>query len=185
MATRAPLVGILMGSVSDKPVMEEAVKALDTFNIPSEMRILSAHRTPAAVHEYVKTAPERGIPGADRRRGHVGAFSGRRRSRHRFARDRRSHQQLLARRSRFSSLDRANASRYSRGDDGNRRSRSQERGPSCRPDTRIDRLEAGEGIPSLRTTANREGAGRGCRAPERNFSSTCSSAKRQSSSTQG
>ena len=61
MATRAPLVGILMGSASDKPVMEEAVKALDIFNIPCEMRILSAHRTPAAVHEYVKTAPERGI----------------------------------------------------------------------------------------------------------------------------
>ena len=61
MATRAPLVGILMGSASDKPVMEEAVKALETFDIPSEMRVLSAHRTPDAVHEYVKTAPERGI----------------------------------------------------------------------------------------------------------------------------
>ena len=61
MATRAPLVGILMGSASDKPVMEEATKALETFSIPSEMRILSAHRTPDAVHEYVKTAPERGI----------------------------------------------------------------------------------------------------------------------------
>ncbi len=61
MATRAPQVGILMGSASDKPVMEEAVKALDIFNIPSEMRILSAHRTPDAVHKYVKTAPERGI----------------------------------------------------------------------------------------------------------------------------
>lgn len=61
MATRAPLVGILMGSASDKPVMEEAVKAFETFNIPSEMRVLSAHRTPDAVHEYVKTAPERGI----------------------------------------------------------------------------------------------------------------------------
>ena len=55
------MVGILMGSASDKPVMEEAAKALETFNIPSEMRILSAHRTPDAVHEYVKTAPERGI----------------------------------------------------------------------------------------------------------------------------
>ncbi len=61
MATRAPLVGILMGSASDKPVMEEAVKALDAFNVPSEMRILSAHRTPDAVHNYVKTAPDRGI----------------------------------------------------------------------------------------------------------------------------
>ncbi len=61
MATRAPLVGILMGSASDKPVMEEAAKMLESFNIPSEMRILSAHRTPDAVHEYVKTAPDRGI----------------------------------------------------------------------------------------------------------------------------
>ena len=50
-----------MGSASDKPAMEEAAKALDAFHIPSEMRILSAHRTPDAVHEYVRTAPERGI----------------------------------------------------------------------------------------------------------------------------
>ncbi len=61
MATRAPQVGILMGSASDKPVMEEAVKTLDGFSVPSEMRILSAHRTPEAVHKYVKTAPDRGI----------------------------------------------------------------------------------------------------------------------------
>lgn len=61
MATRAPQVGILMGSASDRPVMEEAVKTLDGLSVPSEMRILSAHRTPEAVHEYVKTAPGRGI----------------------------------------------------------------------------------------------------------------------------
>ncbi len=41
--------------------MEEAAKALEIFQIPSETRILSAHRTPDAIHEYVKTAPERGI----------------------------------------------------------------------------------------------------------------------------
>ncbi len=50
-----------MGSASDKPVMEEAVKMLGDFKVPCEMRILSAHRTPDAVHEYVRTAPERGI----------------------------------------------------------------------------------------------------------------------------
>ncbi len=56
-----PLVGILMGSDSDLPVMEEAFKALDSFDIPYEVHILSAHRCPAATSEYARTARERGI----------------------------------------------------------------------------------------------------------------------------
>lgn len=48
-----PLVGILMGSDSDLPVMQEAAKVLAEFGIGSEVHTLSAHRTPGAVVEYV------------------------------------------------------------------------------------------------------------------------------------
>jgi 5-(carboxyamino)imidazole ribonucleotide mutase len=57
----APLVGIVMGSDSDLPTMEEAFKALDAFEVPYEVRILSAHRSPEATAAYVKTAAERGL----------------------------------------------------------------------------------------------------------------------------
>ena len=50
-----------MGSESDLPVMEEAAKILKDFDIPFEMRVLSAHRTPRAMQEYAETAHERGI----------------------------------------------------------------------------------------------------------------------------
>lgn len=56
-----PLVGILMGSDSDLPIMEEAAKALKEFNIPYEMTISSAHRTPQRTASYARTAEKRGI----------------------------------------------------------------------------------------------------------------------------
>lgn len=56
-----PLVGILMGSDSDLPVMEEAAKALKGFSIPYEMTISSAHRTPKRTSDYAKNAEKRGI----------------------------------------------------------------------------------------------------------------------------
>ncbi len=54
-------VAILMGSDSDLPVMTEAASRLEKFGIGSEMEVLSAHRSPGRLHEYVKAAPERGI----------------------------------------------------------------------------------------------------------------------------
>lgn len=57
----APLVGIAMGSDSDLPVMEEAADVLDEFDVTYEMRVLSAHRTPAVMKEYAETAHERGL----------------------------------------------------------------------------------------------------------------------------
>jgi 5-(carboxyamino)imidazole ribonucleotide mutase len=54
------LVGILMGSKSDWGIMEEASRILDQFNIPHEARALSAHRTPDALFEYLKSAEDRG-----------------------------------------------------------------------------------------------------------------------------
>jgi 5-(carboxyamino)imidazole ribonucleotide mutase len=56
-----PIVSIIMGSTSDLPVMEEAAKLLNEFEIPFEMQALSAHRTPEQVAEYAKGAAERGI----------------------------------------------------------------------------------------------------------------------------
>ncbi len=56
-----PLVGIIMGSDSDLPVMEEAKKLLDEFNVPSEITIVSAHRTPDRMVAYAKSASSRGI----------------------------------------------------------------------------------------------------------------------------
>jgi 5-(carboxyamino)imidazole ribonucleotide mutase len=55
------LVSILMGSKSDWPLMEEASKILDQFHIPHEARALSAHRTPDALFEYIKSSEERGV----------------------------------------------------------------------------------------------------------------------------
>lgn len=56
-----PLVGIVMGSRSDAPVMYEAAKVLEVLEIPFEVRILSAHRTPDGVAEYAISAYKRGL----------------------------------------------------------------------------------------------------------------------------
>jgi len=56
-----PVVGILMGSDSDLPVMQEAAAMLQEFGIEYEMTIASAHRTPKKVLEYSQTADKRGI----------------------------------------------------------------------------------------------------------------------------
>ncbi|MCL1991730.1 MAG: 5-(carboxyamino)imidazole ribonucleotide mutase [Spirochaetes bacterium] len=55
------IVGIVMGSDSDLPVMSEAAKALDGLGIAYEMLIVSAHRTPEKMFEYAKSARERGL----------------------------------------------------------------------------------------------------------------------------
>lgn len=56
-----PKVAIVMGSASDKEVMAEAGKALTELNIPFEAHVMSAHRTPDRVHEFVGEAYEKGI----------------------------------------------------------------------------------------------------------------------------
>lgn len=56
-----PLVGIIMGSDSDLPMMEEAFKVLEEFQIHYEVRILSAHRAPRATAEYARNAERRGL----------------------------------------------------------------------------------------------------------------------------
>ena len=54
-------VGIVMGSESDRPVMEEAAKVLADFGVGCEVEVRSAHRTPDAAAEYARTARERGL----------------------------------------------------------------------------------------------------------------------------
>jgi len=55
------MVGIIMGSKSDLPVMQGAADILAEFGVPTEVKTLSAHRTPEHTAEYAKTAKERGI----------------------------------------------------------------------------------------------------------------------------
>jgi len=61
MTETTPLVGIIMGSDSDLPVMEAAAAVLDELAVPHELSIVSAHRTPDRMYEYAKTAEERGL----------------------------------------------------------------------------------------------------------------------------
>jgi len=56
-----PLVGIIMGSDSDLAVMQEAAKVLKQFEIPYEIGVYSAHRSPHRTLEYVRSAGERGL----------------------------------------------------------------------------------------------------------------------------
>ena len=54
-------VGIIMGSTSDMPVMQDAIDVLKELNISHEVKIVSAHRTPELMFEYAKSAHTRGL----------------------------------------------------------------------------------------------------------------------------
>ena len=54
-------VGIIMGSISDLPIMQEAAKILKEFDIAYEINVVSAHRTPDLMFEYAKNAHKRGV----------------------------------------------------------------------------------------------------------------------------
>jgi 5-(carboxyamino)imidazole ribonucleotide mutase len=58
---QAPLVGVLVGSASDLPVMQQTPAILERFGIPNEIRVVSAHRNPDLVDEYARTAEARGL----------------------------------------------------------------------------------------------------------------------------
>ena len=61
MATTTPLVGIIMGSDSDLNIMQAAADILKQFEIPFELTVVSAHRTPLRMVDYATTAKERGL----------------------------------------------------------------------------------------------------------------------------
>ena len=58
---KKPLVGIVMGSDSIWPKIRAAKEALDEFGVPCEVRVMSAHRTPEVVRQYVMSARDRGL----------------------------------------------------------------------------------------------------------------------------
>jgi 5-(carboxyamino)imidazole ribonucleotide mutase len=58
---RTPQVGVIMGSDSDLPIVEEALQVLDEFEVPYEVKILSAHRSPGHTSAYARSAAERGL----------------------------------------------------------------------------------------------------------------------------
>lgn len=61
MSEATPVVGIIMGSESDMPTMEPCMAQLDAMGVPYEVKVASAHRKPAVVHEWAETAHDRGI----------------------------------------------------------------------------------------------------------------------------
>jgi 5-(carboxyamino)imidazole ribonucleotide mutase len=56
-----PLVGVVMGSNSDWDVMQNAVAQLESFGVPHEYKVVSAHRTPDLLFQYAESAAERGL----------------------------------------------------------------------------------------------------------------------------
>ncbi|MBC7833311.1 MAG: 5-(carboxyamino)imidazole ribonucleotide mutase [Hyphomicrobium sp.] len=61
MSTSKAVVGIIMGSQSDWPTLKKAADILDELQVPFEVRIVSAHRTPERLYEYAKSARSRGL----------------------------------------------------------------------------------------------------------------------------
>jgi 5-(carboxyamino)imidazole ribonucleotide mutase len=59
--TTRPLVGIIMGSISDWDTMQHAAKVLSDFGVPHETKVVSAHRTPELLYQYATTAESRGL----------------------------------------------------------------------------------------------------------------------------
>lgn len=56
-----PKIGIIMGSHSDMSVMQDCIDQLEEFGVPYEVKVASAHRNPAEVHEWASTAVDRGL----------------------------------------------------------------------------------------------------------------------------
>jgi len=59
--SKSPLVGIVMGSDTDLPIMAEAAQTLKKFGVPFEIEITSAHRSPVRTSDYARTAIQRGL----------------------------------------------------------------------------------------------------------------------------
>ncbi|MEC9369049.1 MAG: 5-(carboxyamino)imidazole ribonucleotide mutase [Pseudomonadota bacterium] len=61
MASKSPVVGIIMGSQSDWPTLKRAAEVLDELDVAYETRIVSAHRTPDRLYDYARSAKSRGL----------------------------------------------------------------------------------------------------------------------------
>ena len=60
-STAKPLVGIIMGSISDWPTMKKAADGFEKLGVPHESKVVSAHRTPDRLYDYAKSARGRGL----------------------------------------------------------------------------------------------------------------------------
>lgn len=76
MASHKPLVGIVMGSDSDLEIMQKTASVLKKFDVPYEMTVASAHRSPQRASEYAKSAMERGIKVIIAGAGHAAHLAG-------------------------------------------------------------------------------------------------------------
>ena len=76
MADRTPLVGIVMGSDSDLEIMQEAASALKKFDVPYEITVASAHRSPERASKYAKDALKRGMKVIIAGAGHAAHLAG-------------------------------------------------------------------------------------------------------------
>ena len=76
MASHKPLVGIVMGSDSDLEIMQKTASVLKKFEVPYEMTVASAHRSPERASEYAKSAMERGIKVIIAGAGHAAHLAG-------------------------------------------------------------------------------------------------------------
>src|SRR3546814_15705771 len=61
LSEQAPVVGIIMGSTSDWETMRHAAETLTTLNVPHEVKVVSAHRTPKRLYDYAGSAVARGL----------------------------------------------------------------------------------------------------------------------------
>ena len=124
----SPRVGIVMGSDSDWPKIQAAAAALDEFEIPYEVRVMSAHRTPQVVAEYAVDGHPARVAG-DHRGGRRRGPPGRRRGRpHHVARHWSARAHARTGRSGLVALDRSDARGRSGGDHGGGHGRGTQRG---------------------------------------------------------
>ena len=130
------VVSVVMGSDSDLPVMEEAVKVLEAFAIPHELFLTSAHRTPERTATVRPRGGQAGGPGHHRRRRGRGPPGRGHRVADPAPRDRRPHRRHVAPGAGRPPRHGPDAGGHPRGDDGHRQGGGEECGPVRRPDPR-------------------------------------------------
>ena len=148
----SPLVGIVMGSDSDWPVMKAAATALEEFDVPFEADVVSAHRMPEEMLAYGKDAAGRGLRGDHRRGRGSGAPARDARRGHPAAGDRRTGPAGEPRRPRLAALDRADAGRRA-GRDRRDRQRPQRRAARGPDPGRVRRRRCASGWSSSRPSS--------------------------------
>ena len=132
--SRAPLVGVVMGSKSDWETMRHASEVLTELGIPHESKVVSAHRTPERLFRYGREAEGRGPGGVDRRRRRGGALAGDAGGDHDPAGAGRAGREQGAARGRLAAVDRADAARRAGRHAGHRRLGRGQRGDPGRGD---------------------------------------------------